>query len=91
MKNIFFVEKQLKKLGQYPIVNAKNEEDGLMISLKDNTLIISGNPDNLIELSDLLVSLALSGNQTGQHWHVDKISLVSEKSEISEMIITRNA
>ena len=43
----------------------------------------------MIELADLLVSLALSGKNHGQHWHVDELTLLSKDSQIPELILLR--
>ena len=91
MKHVFIVSEHLAKLGLYPIES--DEEDGLFISLiedVEDSIVLSGSPNDLIELADYLVSLALSGEDTGQHWHIDTPTLVSPQSEIPEIIATRN-
>ncbi len=47
-------------------------------------------PCDLIDLADLLVSLARFGENRGQHWHVDQGTLVSETSPVDELILERN-
>ena len=72
MKNLFLIEKYLSENGKYP----KDEGgDGIVfdVNLDYNQLRISGTPSELIELADLLLSLALSGKNFGQHWHLDNV------------------
>ena len=54
-----------------------------------NRLLLSGSPLDLIALADLLVSLALSGENRGQHWHVDELTLLDKSSLIPELILLR--
>ena len=90
MINTQMVSKYLSELGQYPVTNTENEDGILMyLNKKYNHLELVGSPNDLIELADYLVSLALSGKNTGQHWHLDY--LVSQKSEISELILSLNS
>ena len=83
MKNLFLIEKYLSEKGIYPQNKAG---DGIIfdVNLDYNQLCISGKPSELIELADLLVSLALSGKNIGQHWHLDDV-----KSDL-EVILQRN-
>ncbi len=61
-----------------------------MITVENGGLIVAGGPCDLIDLADLLVSLALSGENRGQHWHVDQGTLVSESSPVGGLILERN-
>lgn len=88
MFNSEMVTEYLQKIGQYPSDSTENDY-GLKIMLENNRLLLMGNPSALIDLADLLVSLALSGQNIGQHWHIDTSNLVSEKSPISELILER--
>lgn len=88
MFNSEIVTKYLQKIGQYPSTSIENN-DGLKIMIEHNRLLLQGSPCDLIDLADLLVSLALSGENIGQHWHIDTLTLVSEKSPISELILER--
>ena len=83
MKNLFLIEKYLSKNGTYP---QDEGGEGIVfdVNLDYNQLCISGKPSELIELADLLVSLALSGKNIGQHWHLDDV-----KSDL-EVILQRN-
>lgn len=87
MKHLQIISEHLAKLGLYP--NKSDEEDGLLISLQDNGIALKGSPNDLIELADYLVSLALSGKNVGQHWHIDTLDLISEQSEIPEILALR--
>ena len=83
MKNLFLIEKYLSEKGIYP---QDEGGEGIVfdVNLDYNQLCISGTPSELIELADLLVSLALSGKNIGQHWHLDDV-----KSDL-EVILQRN-
>ena len=59
MTNTNFVSNSLREKGLYP--KSENKQFGLNISLTSNKeLIINGTSEDFIELSDLLVSLAMS-------------------------------
>lgn len=88
MFNTEMITELLHKTGQYPEVSSENN-DGLKIMIEHNQLLLSGSPCDLIDVADLLVSLALSGKNNGQHWHIDTMTLVSENSPISELILAR--
>ncbi len=55
--------------------------------MNDNKeLIIKGTREDFIELSDLLVSLAISKNNNN-HFHIDELTLIDDNSSIKEIII----
>ena len=85
MKNTNFVSNCLKEKGLYP--KSENRQFGLEISLNDNKdLIIKGTREDFIELSDLLVSLAISKNNDN-HFHIDELTLIDDNSSIKEIIV----
>lgn len=85
MKNTNFVSNSLKEKGLYP--KSENRQFGLEISLNDNKeLIIKGIREDFIELSDLLVSLAISKNNDN-HFHIDELTLIDDNSSIKEIIV----
>ena len=85
MTNTNFVSNSLKEKGLYP--KSENRQFGLEISLNDNKeLIIKGTREDFIELSDLLVSLAISKNNNN-HFHIDELTLIDNNSSIKEIII----
>ena len=87
MKNTNFVSNSLKEKGLYP--KSENRQFGLEISLNDNKeLIIKGTREDFIELSDLLVSLAISKNNNN-HFHIDELTLIDDNSSIKEIIIEK--
>jgi len=90
MKNTRIVTEHLERLGLFPVAGAESEEDGLIISMEKNVLHILGAPHDLIELADYFVSLALSGKNIGQHWHIDQPYIINESSEVSEIVVCRN-
>lgn len=79
----------LRERGDYP-EPPQTPGGGLVITMESGRLIVAGDPCDLIDLADLLVSLALSGENRGQHWHVDQGTLVSEASPVGELILERN-
>ena len=85
MFNSEIVSKSLQRIGSYPAISDHDND-----VLSDGQLIISGDPCDLISAADLLVSLALSGKNNGQHWHLDQSTLISEKSPIGELVLERN-
>ena len=88
MENTKLVTACLQKRGLYPI--PEPEAAGLRLALDtQGELTLEGSPLDLIDLADLLVSLALSGEDRGQHWHLDDWTLLDEHSEITGMILTR--
>jgi len=88
MDNHKIVSSFLMEKGLFP--KPENAENGgLCLSVKGNQLCLQGDSADFIALADLLVSLALSGEAQGQHWHVDELSLLDEASEIPELILLR--
>lgn len=88
MFNTEIVSKYLQQIGQYPHV--ENEDvNGLKIMIENGCLICSGSQSDLIDMADLFVSLALSGENNGQHCHIDTTTLVAEDSPIRELILER--
>ncbi len=60
-----------------------------MVYAIKNHLLLQGTPSDLIDLAYLLVSLAISGETRGQHWHIDELTLMDEASEIPELILEK--
>ena len=88
MENPCLVTEYLEQKGLCPTAAA--DEEGITLSLDgQNRLLLSGSPLDLIALADLLVSLALSGENQGQHWHVDELTLLDKSSPIPELILLR--
>ena len=87
MYNDEFVTEALRAAGRYP---ADPAPGGLTLRVENGALQLSGNPWELSDLADLLVSLARSGENRGQHWHVDGLTLMAPQSEIGELVLLRN-
>ena len=88
MENTCLVTEYLEQKGLCPTAAA--DEEGITLSLDgQNRLLLSGSPLDLIALADLLVSLALSGENQGQHWHVDELTALDKSSPIPELILLR--
>ena len=79
MENTCLVTDYLEQKGLCPAAEA--DEEGITLSF--------GSPLDLIALADLLVSLALSGENQGQHWHVDELTALDKSSPIPELILLR--
>ena len=87
MENTCLVTEYLEQKGLCPTAA---DEEGITLSLDgQNRLLLSGSPLDLIALADLLVSLALSGENQGQHWHVDELTALDKSSPILELILLR--
>lgn len=88
MYNDEFVTRALTEAKLYPPDAVAGK--GIGLRLENGALHLSGNPWDLIELADLLVSLALSGENRGQHWHIDEGTLLDPNSDIHELVLLRN-
>ena len=89
MFNSELISDYLRERGDY-LEPPQTPGGGLVITMESGCLIVAGDSCDLIDLADLLVSLALSGEDRGQHWHVDQGTLVSETFPIGELILERN-
>ena len=88
MEHTHLVTAYLEKQGLLP--GLESVEDGITLSLDSQEQVsLAGSPLDLIELADLLVSLALSGENRGQHYHVDDLTLIASDSELQELILLR--
>lgn len=86
MLNTELVSEFLKEKNLYPI---NDGEDGIEITSQGKRFILKASSDDLIELADLLVSLALSGKNEGQHWHIDNFNKLSPSPDCDELIIMK--
>ena len=64
-----------------------NNSNGLSISYNNNEVLISGSKLDLIELCNYILNVALE--KESSHIHLDNLSLISDKSNIKELIIQR--
>lgn len=78
------VSSLLKREGRYPQGDGPGS-GGLRLSLEGRRRLLQGDPEDLIDLADLLVSLALSGEAKGQH----ELTLMDPDSPVSELILGR--
>ena len=62
--------------------------EGLKVKAISDSLSITGSSRDLIELADLLTSLALEKNE-GAHIHLDDLALLNKESSFSEIIIEK--
>ena len=69
-------------------IPADNNPDGLRIKLDGEDLVIKGSSNDLLELANYLINIALS-NTKGSHLHIDEVTLLSSSSEIKSMIIEK--
>ena len=87
MINKQLVSKFLEENNIYPSIN---EECGIKAELMETgELYIKGDAKSLIDLADILVSLSQSLTGKGNHFHLDKDTILDDKSKISEIIIER--
>lgn len=64
-----------------------NYSNGLIISSNNDEVLISGSKLDLIELCDYILSIALE--EKDNHIHLDNLSLISDKSNIKELVIEK--
>lgn len=89
MQNSKIVSEYLKKLNLYP-TNEEPTDLGIQIFVNENKeLLIKASSNDLVELSDLLISLATSKNESGNHFHIDDLTLIDEESQITDVIIEK--
>ena len=60
----------------------------ILIKTDDGSITIKGNSRDLVELADLLVSVAAS-KEKGEHIHVDSLTTLNAQSDFSEIIIEK--
>lgn len=86
MENKNIIYNYLKKKGY----NLKEDpvSDGMNIVLNDTEVVIKGTKLDLIELADLIISVALLG-EAGSHVHIDDLTLLSVDSAIEDLIIEK--
>lgn len=62
---------------------------GISVSVSKNDVVISGGSSDLVELADYIVGVALSNNDN-DHIHIDDLTLINNKSNITNLIIEKN-
>lgn len=85
MNNLFLVSKMLEEKGRRPARDGADK--GMDLSVHGKTVTISASADELVELADLLISLALS-KEKHAHWHVDSLNMMREGTEY-ELIVEK--
>ena len=63
-----------------------NSQNGLIIKNETNSVVIKGGSRDLVELADILLSVA---KQDNAHIHIDNLTLINKESEILEIIIEK--
>ena len=86
-KTIKLEYRNLKNENLYPSENIVST--GLSLELENNSLVLKGSAIDLIEFADLLIALAISGEDKGQHFHIDNLTLIDNNSKISEVVLQR--
>ncbi|MBR3162389.1 MAG: hypothetical protein IKF19_06640 [Bacilli bacterium] len=61
---------------------------GLKIKEESNSLLISGNSRDLVQLADLLVNVALAKEKTS-HLHIDNLTILDDDSDYHEIILEK--
>lgn len=69
-------------------IPADNNPEGLRIKLDREDLVIKGSSNDLLELANYLINMALS-NIKGNHLHIDDLTILSSSSEIRSLIIEK--
>ncbi len=62
--------------------------EGLKVKAISDSLSLTGNSRDLIELADLLVSIALDKTKR-THLHIDELTLLNNDSDFKEIIIEK--
>ena len=62
--------------------------DGIKISLDNNELVIKGNKEDLLELSNYINNIVLSKKEK-DHIHLDELTIISNNSKIKSIIIEK--
>lgn len=65
-----------------------NNLSGIKVEVTFDNITIRGSKLDLIDLADLIVSVALS-EYKNDHVHVDDLTLISEESKINEIVIEK--
>ena len=73
-------------------LNEKNidigtEYTGVILNCSENEIVIKGKKIDLIELADLILSVAL--DKSDNHLHIDDLTLISKESVINNLIIEK--
>ena len=70
--------------------NLLNEKttNGLTVQKDNETIIIKGDTQDLVELADILISLA-KDNDNGAHIHLDEKTLLDDNSQYKNVIIEK--
>ena len=59
----------------------------LLLKIDSKTLLVKGNSRDLVELADVLVSVAK--NKENTHVHLDDLTLINNNSDIKEIVIEK--
>ena len=65
-----------------------DKSNGITIKQDVNTIMIKGNPRDLVELADLLANVAAS-KEKYEHIHIDELTLLNAESDFSDIIIEK--
>ena len=64
-----------------------DESRDLLLKIDSKTLLVKGNSRDLVELADVLVSVAK--NKENTHVHLDDLTLINNNSDIKEIVIEK--
>ena len=65
-----------------------NKCNGININYDNNDLVNKDNKDDLIELANYIINVAISNN-VKDHLHLDDLTIINEESNIKNMIIEK--
>ena len=80
--------KQHLETNYIKIAKHEEHEEGIDLSINGTEITIKGTSSDLIELADYILKVASSKEKT-DHIHLEKNTLLGEKSEIEELIIEK--
>ncbi len=79
----------IKKYLEENNYNFNDKSNGINIDTNNNEVLIKGNTNDLIELADYILSIALSQNNN-DHIHLDDLTIIDNNSKIKELIIEKD-
>lgn len=69
--------------------DSNSDSDGLNISVNDNEVTIKGDKNDLVDLANYILNVALSDKEK-DHIHLDELTLVDDNSDITNLIIEKD-
>lgn len=83
------IEYRIKEYFEKNKLIGDEKQEGIIIHQDGEELLIEGTTGDLVELADLIVNVAVAKTK-GVHIHIDQNTLLSENSDIKEIIIQKS-